>query len=107
MFVGAALIAVAAIRLPDPVGVLPVLAVAATLLRGALAVYCFWLLLKILPFWLVRVDFLVELFEGTYQAGRWPVTTYPGRLRIGLTLLVPPAFAIAVPATMQTGRISG
>jgi ABC-2 type transport system permease protein len=107
VFVGAALIAVAAVRLPGPVGVLPVLAFAVTLLLGAVAIYCFWLLLTILAFWVVRVDFLVELFDGMYQAGRWPVTIYPGWLRIGLTFLVPLAFAVTVPASALTGRLSG
>jgi ABC-2 type transport system permease protein len=107
VFVGGGLIAVAAVRLPGSLGVLPVLAFAVTLLLGAVTIYCFWLLLTILAFWLVRVDFLVELFDGMYQAGRWPVTIYPGWLRIGLTFLVPLAFAVTVPASALTGRLSG
>jgi ABC-2 type transport system permease protein len=107
VFVGAGLIAVAAVRLPGSVGLLPVLAFAVTLLLGVVTIYCFWLLLTILAFWVVRVDFLVELFDGMYQAGRWPVTIYPGWLRIGLTFLVPLAFAVTVPASALTGRLSG
>jgi ABC-2 type transport system permease protein len=107
VFVGAGLIAVATMRLPGSVGLLPVLAFAATLLLGVVTIYCFWLLLTILAFWVVRVDFLVELFDGMYQAGRWPVTIYPGWLRIGLTFLVPLAFAVTVPASALTGRLSG
>jgi ABC-2 type transport system permease protein len=107
VLVGAGLVAVAAVRLPGSVGVLPVLAFTATLLLGVVTIYCFWLLLTILAFWVVRVDFLVELFDGMYQAGRWPVTIYPGWLRIGLTFLVPLAFAVTVPASALTGRLSG
>jgi len=46
------------------------------------------------------------LFDGMYQAGRWPVTSYPGWLRVGFTFLVPLAFAITVPASALTGRLS-
>jgi ABC-2 type transport system permease protein len=52
------------------------------------------------------MDQIVELFEGVYQAGRWPVTIYPGWLRISLTFLVPIAFAVTVPAEAVTGRLT-
>jgi ABC-2 type transport system permease protein len=42
-----------------------------------------------------------------YQAGRWPVSIYPGWLRTGFTFLVPLAFAISVPASALTGRLTG
>ena len=58
-------------------------------------------------FWLVRMDFVIELFDGMYQAGRWPVSVYPGWLRTGFTFLVPLAFAITVPAEALTGRATG
>ena len=41
--------------------------------------------------------------RGLYQSGRWPVTIYPGWLRISLTFLVPIAFAVTVPAEALTG----
>ena len=41
-----------------------------------------------------------------YQSGRWPVTIYPGWLRIGLTFLVPIAFAVTVPAEALTSRLT-
>ena len=47
-----------------------------------------------------------ELFTGVYQAGRWPVSIYPDWLRIGLTFLVPIAFAVTVPAQAFTGRLT-
>ena len=43
---------------------------------------------------------------GVYQAGRWPVSIYPDWLRIGLTFLVPIAFAVTVPAQAFTGRLT-
>jgi len=105
--VGLLLVAVALVRLDDPVSVLAVLAFVVALLLGALDIYCFWLILTTSAFVVVRVDFLIELFDGMYQAGRWPVTIYPGWLRIGFTFLVPLAFAVTVPASALTGRLSG
>jgi ABC-2 type transport system permease protein len=52
------------------------------------------------------MDELHELFEGVYQSGRWPVGIYPGWLRIGLTFLVPIAFAVTVPAEALAGRLT-
>ena len=54
----------------------------------------------------MRVDEIVELFAGVYQAGRWPVSIYPDWLRVGLTFLVPIAFAVTVPAEAFTQRLS-
>lgn len=107
VIVGLLLVAVALVRISEPVSVWSVLAFAVTLLLGGLDVYCFWLILTTSAFIIVRVDFLVELFEGMYQAGRWPVTIYPGWLRIGFTFLVPLAFAVTVPASALTDRLSG
>jgi ABC-2 type transport system permease protein len=107
VLVGAALIVVATIRLPGTVSVLGVLAFALTLCLGAVSIYCFWLLLSTLSFWVTRLDPIVELFDGMYQAGRWPVSIYPGWLRVGFTVLVPLAFAITVPASALAGRASG
>jgi ABC-2 type transport system permease protein len=107
VLVGAALAVVGLVRLGRPVGVLDVLAFALTLVLGAVAFYCIWLLLTVTAFWVVRVDFLVELFDGLYQAGRWPVGIYPTWLRIGFTFLLPLAFAITVPASALTRGISG
>jgi len=106
VLVGAALVVVGLVRIGRPVSVPDVLAFALTLLLGMVAFYCVWLLLSVSAFWIVRVDFLVELFDGLYQAGRWPVTIYPGWLRFGLTVLVPLAFAVTVPAQALTGRLT-
>jgi ABC-2 type transport system permease protein len=73
---------------------------------GGLMVYCFWLMLTTGAFWVVRMEQIVELFQGIYQAGRWPVSIYPGWLRLGLTFLVPIAFAVTVPAEALTGRLT-
>ena len=77
------------------------------LLAGAVIVYSFWLILASLSFWLVRVENLLEIFQSMYQAGRWPVSLYPGWLRFGLTFVVPVAFATSIPAEALTGRLGG
>jgi ABC-2 type transport system permease protein len=82
------------------------LAFLAALALGASMVYCFWLVLTTAAFWIVRMDEIVDLFQGVYQAGRWPVTIYPDWLRVGLTFLVPIAFAVTVPAEAFTSRLS-
>ncbi|MGI8530463.1 MAG: ABC transporter permease [Geodermatophilaceae bacterium] len=105
--VGLLLVAVALVRLDEPVSLWSVLAFVLALVLGGLDIYCFWLILTTSAFIVIRVDFLVELFDGMYQAGRWPVTIYPGWLRIGFTFLVPLAFAVTVPASALTGRLSG
>jgi len=86
--VGAAIAVTGVVRVGavDVAGVLAFVVAAAC---GAVLVYCTWLVVTTGAFWLVRMDFVVELFDGLYQAGRWPVTIYPGWLRVGLTVLVP------------------
>ena len=78
----------------------------ATLLLGALMIYCFWLILTTGAFWIVRMDELHELFDGLYASGRWPIGIYPGWLRITLTFLVPIAFAVTIPAEALTSRLT-
>jgi ABC-2 type transport system permease protein len=53
----------------------------------------------------VRMEHVLELFEGVYQTGRWPVGVYPGWLRYTVTFLVPIAFAVTVPAEAMTSRL--
>jgi ABC-2 type transport system permease protein len=40
-----------------------------------------------------------------YVAGRWPVGIYPDWLRWILTVIVPIAFAVTVPAEAMTGKL--
>lgn len=72
---------------------------------GTVTIYCFWLIIATLAFWIVNVWEIMELFDGIYQTGRWPVSIYPIWLRIGVTFIVPIAFAITVPAEAVTGRL--
>jgi ABC-2 type transport system permease protein len=76
------------------------------LVAGAIIIYSFFLVLATLSFWFVRVENFLTIFQSMYEAGRWPVSLYPGWLRYGLTFVVPVAFATTVPAEALTGRLS-
>jgi ABC-2 type transport system permease protein len=102
---GVIVLGVAVGRLHARVGLGEWLAFVALVVLGALMIYCFWLILATGAFWIVRMDFVAELFEGVYQTGRWPISIYPDWLRYTLTFLVPIAFAITVPAEALTSRL--
>jgi ABC-2 type transport system permease protein len=102
---GAVVIAVGVARLEAAIGFADALSFAALLLVGALLLYCFWLIIATGSFWIVRMWFLAELFEGVYQTGRWPISIYPGWLRYSMTYLVPIGFAVTVPAEAVTSRL--
>ncbi|MBA2740689.1 MAG: ABC-2 family transporter protein [Actinobacteria bacterium] len=87
------------------VGALDALAFAGALLLGGVMIYCFWLVIATVSFWVVNMWTVVELFDGVFQTGRWPVGIYPGWLRYSVTFLVPIAFAVTVPAEAVTSRL--
>jgi viologen exporter family transport system permease protein len=103
---GLVILVVAGGQLQASVGVPGMFAFLAALGCGAAMVYSFWLILTTAAFWIVRMDEIVELFLGVYQSGRWPVSIYPDWLRVGLTFIVPIAFAVTVPAEALTGRLT-
>lgn len=104
---GLIVMAIAAAHLQARIGLWQALGFLAVLALGGLMIYSFWLILTTVAFWVVRIDEIVNLFQGVYAAGRYPVTIYPGWLRLGLTFLVPVAFAVTVPAEALTGRLTG
>ena len=77
------------------------------LVAGGFIIYSFWLILATLSFWFVRVENILVIFQSMYEAGRWPISLYPGWLRYGLTFVVPVAFAVTIPAEALTSRLSG
>jgi viologen exporter family transport system permease protein len=88
------------------VGIVQSLAFMLALLMGSILIYCFWLIITSTAFWIVRVDEIVNLFQGVYAAGRWPVSIYPRWLQVGLTFIVPVAFAVTIPAEALTSRLT-
>ena len=78
----------------------------AMLLSGLVTIYAFVLILSTCAFWFVRLDNVLVIFQAIFgNAGRWPVTIFPGWLRPVLTFVVPVAFAVTVPAEALTGRL--
>lgn len=107
VIVGLAVILIALARLGAEIGAGGALLFVLMLLAGATIVYCFLLALSTIAFWFVRVDNIIVIFQAAFtEAGRWPVTIYPGWLRATLTFLIPIAFAITVPAESLTGRLT-
>jgi ABC-2 type transport system permease protein len=94
-------------RVQSSLGGLETLAFLAAISLGAVMLYCFWLVITTGAFWIVRMDHVLELFEGIYATGRFPVGIYPSWLRYGVTFLVPVGFAVTVPAQALTGRLHG
>jgi len=102
---GVAVLAAATLQLGNDVGLAQAAAFALSLLFGAAMVYSFWIALATLAFWFIRLENVLMIFWMVYGAGRWPLGIYPGWMRWGLTLLVPVAFAVTVPAEALTGRL--
>ena len=102
---GLIVLAVAAAQLQEQVSLWQALGFVAALVCGGLMLYSFWLILTTGAFWVVRMENIVELFDGLYRAGQYPVGIYPDWLRTGLTFLVPVAFAGSVPGEARTGRL--
>lgn len=106
MIIGLIVLGTSVFRLQAVIGWDDALYFALMLALGAVMIYSFWLILATGAFWLVRMEQIVELFQSVYQAGRWPVSIYPGWPRGMLTFLVPIAFAVTVPAEALTGRLT-
>jgi ABC-2 type transport system permease protein len=104
---GCGVLAAALVRMGGRVGGHEAAGFAAMLAAGGVIIYSFWLILATLAFWFVRVENILEIFQSMYEAGRWPVSLYPGWLRFALTFVVPVAFATTVPAEALTGRLTG
>lgn len=105
LFSGLAVLGVGISRLTTDLGLVDALAFGVALLVGALLIYCFWLVIATGAFWIVNMWHAIELFDGIYLTGRWPVGIYPGWLRYTVTFLVPIAFAVTVPAEAVTSRL--
>ena len=104
---GFAVLVTALIRLGEKIGWWQSVQFTVMLLTGSVIIYSFWLILATLSFWFVRVENILMIFQSMYEAGRWPVSLYPGWLRFALTFIVPVAFATTVPTEALTGRLSG
>jgi ABC-2 type transport system permease protein len=105
IILGLAVLVTALVNLGERVGVGQAGEFILMLMAGTVIIYCFFLILAALSFWFVRVENILVIFQSMYEAGRWPVSLYPGWLRYGLTFIIPVAFATTVPAEALTGRL--
>ena len=102
---GAGILVWALQRLAGEVGAADAVVFVVALLAGGAIVYSVWVILATLCFWFIRVENIVMIFWNLYWASRWPVGIYPSWLRWTLTLVVPVAFAVTVPAEALSGRL--
>lgn len=72
---------------------------------GAAIIYFVWIALTASAFKLIKVGRMGDLFNGTFEAGRWPITIYPAAMRLALSYVVPLGFAITVPAQTLANRV--
>ena len=106
VLMGSLVVLAAVLQMQTHVGIWETFGFVAALVMGGMMIYSFWLMLTSGAFWIIRVDNIIQLFDGLYQAGRWPVSIYPDWLRTTLTFLVPVAFAVTVPAEAITERLT-
>ncbi len=103
--IGLGLIVYAGLKL-NTVTALGALTGAALLLGAFGIVYSLCFMLATTAFWFVRVENTLELFWGLYRAGQFPVTAFPGWVRLLFTFVVPVAFITTVPTEALLGRVS-
>lgn len=97
----------AGLAVEGSVGLIGTMTFLVVILCGAIIVYSVWLSATTITFRIIRGDHVMQLLNGIYDAGRWPVTLYPSWLRLSLTFLVPLAFAVTVPAEVVANRFDG
>jgi ABC-2 type transport system permease protein len=107
VLLGSGVLVAALISLSGEIGIANSAAFGIALLCGAAIVYSFWLMLATCSFWFIKIENILMIFWSMYTAGRWPVGIYPPWLRWTLTLVVPVAFAVTVPAEAISGRLAG
>ncbi len=107
VIVGVVVVGVGIAQLQQGLGAWQAFGFVIALILGGILIYCFWLIVTSIAFWVIRLGDFFLVFQAIYAAGRWPVGIYPDWLRLGLTFLVPVAFAITIPAEALTGRLTG
>ncbi len=102
---GLTVLAIGLVGRVDAVGWVDAVSLVIALAAGGAIIYSFWMVLATLAFWFIRIENITQIFWAMYIAGRWPIGIYPAWLKWILTLLVPVAFAVTVPAEAISGRL--
>lgn len=92
-------------RRTEPTHVAHVATFVVMLVLGLITLISAMLLLASMAFWIVETGDLMRFFRLN-QAGAWPLSIYPGWLRVAMVALVPVAVAVTIPAEALTGRLT-
>ncbi len=104
---GIIVLTLALVRLGGSIGPGEAISFVIVLLAGVVIIYSFLLILSTLAFWFVKLENILVIFNSMFDgAGAWPITIFPGWMRVSLTFIIPVAFAVTVPAQSLTGRLS-
>ena len=105
ILLGGGVVVWAIVEMPGRSSLWSALAFAVAMICGSLIIYSVWLTAATVVFKAISIGDLMQVLNGVYEAGRWPVGIYPLWLRGTLTVVVPLAFAITVPAEIVSGRV--
>lgn len=100
---GAGVIVFALLRAPAPPSATQLLAFGVTLLTAVVVLYALLLALSALVFRSPGL-LLTWVFDAVFQLARYPVSIYPGVLRVMLTWVIPVGLMTTLPAQALTGR---
>jgi len=104
---GISVLTYALIQLGGAIGPEEAVGFVIVLLAGVTIIYAFLLILSTCAFWFVKLDNIMVIFNTMFEnAGAWPITIFPGWMRVSLTFDVPIAFAVTIPAQSLTGRLT-
>jgi ABC-2 type transport system permease protein len=104
---GISVLTLALIRLGGSIGPGEAIGFVVVLLAGVVIIYSFLLILSTCAFWFVKLDNILVIFNTMFEtAGGWPITIFPGWMRVSLTFVIPIAFAVTIPAQSLTGRLT-
>jgi ABC-2 type transport system permease protein len=104
---GLTVLTIALVRMGGAISPLEAIGFVVVLLAGVVIIYSFLLILSTFAFWFVKLENILVIFNTMFEgAGSWPITIFPGWMRLSLTFVIPVAFAVTVPAQGLTGRLT-
>ncbi|MEM6460014.1 MAG: ABC-2 family transporter protein [Planctomycetota bacterium] len=74
------------------------------LVIGLVILYALGYLLSTVTIWFVKMENITLAMQALLEAGRYPVSAYPGAYRVFFTFVLPVAFMTTVPAAWVSGR---
>ncbi|WP_198016808.1 ABC transporter permease [Rubidibacter lacunae] len=74
------------------------------LIFGVVSLYSLWFVLGTTCIWFTKINNATEVLRGLLEAGRFPISAYPGIYRVFFTFVVPVAFLTTVPVETVLGR---